>query len=91
MNSLKESYQEKIQAHFEELFRDIVLEQVKCSKWQGADIVFRNGKKSSNFDDVEFLMASDSNGASLLYSSQDQGSSVYSVISANSRVTFTKR
>lgn len=91
MNSLKDSYQDKIQAHFQDLFHDIVLEQVHCKKWQGADIVFRNGKKSSNFDDVEFLMANDSNGASLLYSSQDQGSSVYSVISENSRVTFTIR
>lgn len=91
MSSLKELYKDKIQAHFEDLFQDIVLEQVKCTKWQGADIVFRNGKKSDNFEDVEFLMANDSNGASLLYSSQNQGTSVYSVISENSRVTFTRR
>lgn len=91
MSNVKELSQEEVRARFENLFREIVANEIQCDKWEQADVVFRNGKASESFDDVEFLMASHQNGASLLYSSQSQGNGVYSVISKDSRVSFSCR
>ena len=91
MSNVKELSKEDIRARFETLFEQIVKNEVNCGEWQQTDVVFRNGQFSESFQDVELLMASHQNGASLLYSSQDQGSNVYSVIGNGSRVSFTYR
>ena len=89
MSNVKELSKDEIRVRFENLFEQIVADEVNCGEWQQTDVVFRNGQFSSSFADVEFLMASHHNGASLLYSSEQQGSSVYSVIGRGSRVSFT--
>lgn len=89
MSNVKEMSQNEIRVRFENLFQQIVADEVNCGEWQQTDVVFRHGQFSSSFEDVEFLMASHQNGASLLYSSQQQGSSVFSVISRGSRVSFS--
>jgi len=89
MSNVGELSKDEIRVRFESLFEQIVADEVNCGEWQQTDVVFRNGEFSSSFADVEFLMASHQNGASLLYSSEKQGSSVYSVISRGSRVSFS--
>jgi 3'-phosphoadenosine 5'-phosphosulfate sulfotransferase len=91
MSNVKELSQADIKARFEKLFEQIVQDEVNCTEWQQADIVFRNGQFSKSFQDVELLMASHASGSSLLYSSQNQGSNVYSVIGNGARVSFTLR
>lgn len=91
MSNVIELSQDEIRDRFEQLFQQIVSDEVNCGEWQQADVVFRNGKFSKSFQDVELLMASHSNGASLLYSSQDQGSNLYSVIGHGVKVSFTSR
>lgn len=91
MSNVKEMTKDQIKAQFEDLFRTLTLENPAPDEWPQADIVFRNGQASGNFSDVEFLMASDRNGGSLLYTSQQQGSSIYSVISGGARVSFSCR
>lgn len=91
MSNLKSLTNGEIKEQFETLFRQLVTSELPCRQWQQADIVFRNGKASDNFADVEFLMANHQNGTSLLYTSQSQGSSVYSVVGRERRVSFTCR
>ena len=91
MSITEEMNREQIRNNFDRLFKDIVKKGVGHEQWCETDIVFRNGKKSSNFGDVEFLMANHHNGSSFLYSSQRQGSSLYSVVSSESSVSFSYR
>lgn len=91
MKSVQETNHQEIQKQFEDLFRDLIADSVESEDWQQADIVFREGKVTDDFHDVEFLMASHQNGSSLLYSSPQNGSSLYSVISGESRVSFSIR
>jgi 3'-phosphoadenosine 5'-phosphosulfate sulfotransferase len=91
MSNVIELDQTEIRARFEGLFEQIVRDEVNCGEWQQADVVFRNGQFSQSFQDVELLMASHHNGSSLLYSSQGQGSNVYSVIGNGAKVSFTYR
>lgn len=91
MSNIKEISRAEIQAQFEKLFRELITNDLTVEEWAQADLVFRNGQASNNFADVEFLMASHQNGASLLYTSQSQGNSVYSVIGDNSKVSFSVR
>lgn len=91
MNSVQQFDRKKIKNQFERLFKDLISDKVKPKDWKQADIVFRNGKHSESFTDVEFLMASHQNGSSLLYSSAMSGSSVYSVIEQDKRISFSVR
>lgn len=91
MKSVQQANHQEIQKQFEDLFQDLIADSVESKDWQQADIIFRNGKATANFHDVEFLMASHQNGSSLLYSSPQSGSSLYSVISGKNRVSFSLR
>ena len=91
MKSVQETNHQEIQKQFEDLFRDLIADSVESEDWQQADIVFRDGRATDDFQDVEFLMANHQNGSSLLYSSPQNGSSLYSVISGESRVSFSIR
>lgn len=90
MSRLKEHYHQEVEARFDRLFEEVVLKKVCPQTWPQMDIVFRNGKRSSSFEDVKFLMACDSSGNSMLYSSELKGAGLYSVINGNTRVSFRR-
>ena len=88
---MNDSAHYEIQERFEKLFQQIVSDAIDCTEWSQTDIVFRGGQFSNSFHDVEFLMASDQNGSSFLYSSQNSGNSIYSVVGEGAKISFTRR
>ena len=91
MSNIKELTRAEIQEKFEEIFRQHIASDLSGESWNQADVIFREGKASNNFADVEFLMASHQSGASLLYTSQSQGNSIYSVVGNGTKVSFSVR
>ena len=86
MTQIKEVSKEEISARFEELFKELTSDVKKQVK--DGDVVFRNGLAQGSFDSVDFMMATDRNGTSYLYSVQPNGNSLYSVVSGINKRSF---
>lgn len=65
---------------FEELFQTIVEGKAQDQELVNADVIFLADHHTCNFSDVDFMMATDRNGASYLYSVEHNGSCFFSVI-----------
>lgn len=86
MTHFREVTKEEISARFQELFRELTSD-VK-SEVQDGDVIFRQGQTRGSFEFVDFMVATDRNGASYLYTVQANGNSLYSVVSGNTKRHF---
>lgn len=84
--NIQELDKETIDQRFAALFEQVVSQP---QEWAETDLVFQDGHLSQGFADVNFMMARDLNGNSFLYSSEENGSHLFSVVSNSGAEFFT--